>query len=244
MGCASDASSASVRHDVRVARRSGWYAALALALAAAFSGCSDASPDSRPTGVDELVIPTPSPDPDDFVTAIDNPWLPLAVGAAWTYRASGPAAGVVSVSVQPGRKTVDGVRVTVVRRSGPAGEEVDYYAQDRRGNVWWFGREGEWQAGLDGAEAGLAMPAGPRYGDGWRSAYADGVVDDRASVVTLDEAVTVPAGRFSDLVGIESSSPLEPGVVTRSFYARGTGLVEEVSIEGPVASLQLVSAPG
>ena len=30
-------------------------------------------------------IPTPTPDPADFVDAIDNPWLPLAPGTTWRY---------------------------------------------------------------------------------------------------------------------------------------------------------------
>jgi hypothetical protein len=66
------------------------------------------------------------------------------------------------------------------------------------------------------------------------------VVDVRATVVTLDQSVTVPAGRFADLVGIETRSPLTPGAVTRSYYARGTGLVEEV---GPSSVVQLESGP-
>jgi hypothetical protein len=253
MGGPADASSANVRHDVRVRRAVGWYVALLLAVATSLSGCSDASPDSAPTGVDELVIPTPSPDPGDFVTTIDNPWLPLAPGATWSYDPDA-ADQMRTATVLPGHKRVAGVETTVVetlfiptRDGQPFGTPArtrDYYAQDRGGNVWWFGREGEWQAGEDGAEAGLAMPAHPRYGDGWRTAYAEGVVDDRASVVTLDQAVTVPAGHFSDMVGIETRSPLAPGVVTRAFYARGTGLVEEVAVEGPASLIELRSGPG
>jgi hypothetical protein len=206
-------------------------------------GCGDASPESPPSGVDELVVPTPSPDPADFVADVDNPWLPLAQGAAWTYQATGVTQGTVTVTVGEETETVAGVATTVVTRRSPSGDQVDYYAQDTRGNVWWFGRQGEWRTGEDGAQAGLAMPADPRLGDGWRAAYAEGVVDVRAEVVTLDQAVSVPAGRFSDLVGIDASSPLTPGVATRSFYARGTGLVEEMSTEGPTSLLQLESGP-
>jgi hypothetical protein len=243
-----------VRHDVRVARVFGRCLALVLVVAWSLSSCSDASPDTAPTGVDELVIPTPSPDPSDFVERIDNPWLPLARGHRWSYTMRiGDQQYARTVLVLPDPEQVAGVATTVVETtkvqaddgvpSGTPAPTRDYFAEDRRGNVWWFGREGEWRAGEDGAQAGLAMPAGPRYGDGWRMAYGEGVVDVRASVVTLDQSATVPAGRFTDLVGIETRSALEPGTVTRSFYARGAGLVEEVSVEGPTSVVQLESGP-
>ena len=87
------------------------------------------------------------------------------------------------------RTTSRAWRPPPVRRTEPTGDQVvDYYAQDRHGNVWWFGREGVWRAGEDGAEAGLAMPATPRVGDGWRAAYDAGVVDVRTTVATRDQA--------------------------------------------------------
>ena len=77
--------------------------------------------------------------------------------------------------------------------------------------MWWFGREGVWLAGEDGAEAGLAMPATPRLGDGWRAAYDADVVDVRMTVETLDQVADTPAGRYSDVVGLDITNPLEPG---------------------------------
>ena len=122
-------------------------------------------------------------------------------------------------------------------RTEPTGDQViDYYAQDRRGNVWWFGREGVWLAGEDGAEAGLAMPATPRLGDGWRAAYDADVVDVRMTVETLDQVADTPAGRYSDVVGLDITNPLEPGTARRAFYERGVGLVEEISTDGPPTS--------
>ncbi|MEV7430567.1 hypothetical protein AB0N29_13190 [Nocardioides sp. NPDC092400] len=158
-------------------RTTGGLAAVVL-TAALLAGCGTASPVSPPTGVDELVVPTPSPEPDDFVDGIDNPWFSEA----------GEPAGTAEVA---------GVTVTVL------GE--DYYAQDRRGNVWWFGTEGEWAAGVDGAEAGLAMPAEPRYGDSWRTAYVPGEVEDVAAVTEMDD----------DTLVLETTSALDPGRTER-----------------------------
>ena len=57
------------------------------------AGCGVGEPRSiDPPGVDELEIPTPSPDPADFVRAIDNPWLPLRAGQHLALRRSSRAA--------------------------------------------------------------------------------------------------------------------------------------------------------
>ena len=242
----SDASSGRVRHDGRVARRAGWYVAPVLAgvlSALLAAGCGVAVPDSPPTGVDQLVIPTPSPDPRDFVPHVDNPWLALAPGTSRSYEVTGATTGRLTLTVRDDPVTVAGVVTTAVARTDPGGATtVDYFAQDRDGNVWWFGREGVWQAGEQDAEAGLAMPATPRRGDGWRAAYAPGVVDVRVSVATTDQTATTPAGRYDGLLGLDSDDPLTPGAATRSLYARGVGLVEEVSIDGPVVLVRLETA--
>jgi hypothetical protein len=117
------------------------------AIVALAAGCGSYSDQTPTAGVDELVIPTPSPDPDDFVPTIDNPWLPFAPGARWTYDGSGEE---VTVSADAG-PTISGVATTVVTTDGldPV-SLIDYYAQDTAGNVWWFGREGEWEAGAAG----------------------------------------------------------------------------------------------
>ena len=94
--------------------------------------------------------------------------------------------------------------------------------------MWWFGRDGVWQAGEGGAEAGIAMLATPRIGDGYRTAYAPGVVEDVATV--LD--VTGP-------VKTEVRSDLEPGVTHERSYERGTGLVEDDIVSGGYRTVRL-----
>jgi hypothetical protein len=236
-----------VRHDGRVRRRRSGGVAATLLVAALASGCGTASEPSPPTGVDQLVIPTPSVDPQDFVEGIDNPWLPLAPGATWSYRVSGTPGGVddeaLTVTVRDQPETVAGVAATVVDTRGPAGDRTDFYAQDRGGNVWWLGRDGVWRAGDDGAEAGLAMPRHPRIGDGWRTAFLAGVVEDHTEVTATDAAFTTPAGSFTGAVQLETASPLEPDRSTQDSYARGVGLVRTVATDGPAYLAVLVSGP-
>lgn len=197
-----------------------------VVLPLALTGCGSASVSSPPSGVDELVIPTPTPDPDDFVGTVDNPWLPLSPGRTWTYDVVDvKGAHSLSVEVEDGPE-IDGVATTAQVRTEDAETTTDWFAQDADGNVWWFGREGEWQAGTGGAEAGLAMPATPRVGDGFRTAYQPGVVEDVVTVMGLDGSATVPAGSYDDLLVTEQTSVLEPTVVERS-WARDIGLVEQ-----------------
>ncbi len=192
----------------------------ALALVLAATGCGSASDPSPPAGVDELVIPTPTPDATDFVDVVDNPWLALTSEPAPTY--TNGDGQPVERRVAPGPR-VAGVPTTAVT----LGAETDYYAQDRGGNVWWFGRAGEWQAGVGGAEAGLLMAATPRVGDGYRRAGVPGV-ELRAEVVDVDV----------DEVVLEL---VTDDVVERASYQRGVGLVL-VETEDGLAELELDEA--
>jgi hypothetical protein len=222
-------------------RRRAALAGLTVLLA---TGCGSASEQSPPSGVDGLVIPTPSIDADDFVTGIDNPWLPLQVGASWEYDVSGDPPGTRTVTTHEG-PDIEGVATTAVLASttsrGRTTEVTDFYAQDEAGNVWWFGRLGEWQAGEDGAHAGLVMAATPRVGDGYREAYDAGVVDRRSEVRGLDGSSGVPDGGNDDLLVIETTSP-QTGVVEQASYAEGVGLVSLETVEGePEIQLGLVA---
>jgi hypothetical protein len=212
------------------------------------SGCGSASEPSPPTGIDELVIPTPSLDPADFVDRIDNRWLPLAAGTEWMYRRTTDGdGGLITVTVLDETREVQGVTATVVLESiaDERGRTIDdttaWFAQDDDGNVWRLGEEGSWEAGVDGAEAGLAMPARPRVGDGFRQEYAEGVAEDRSEVLSLDRSASVPWNDLTGLLETEDSSPLEPGVVKRTLYARDVGLVRQQTVSGGDELVELLS---
>jgi hypothetical protein len=233
---------------------------VAILVAASLSACGAEPPSIDPTGVDELTIPTPTPDPADFVDEITNPYLPLTPGSTWTYSATGEdGAETITVTVLDETRLIQGVEATVVHdvvtdESGGVLEDTyDWFAQDAAGNVWYLGEdtteydgkevstEGSWEAGKDGAEAGLAMPAEPRVGDGYRQEYYPGVAEDRAEVLDLDTSLTLAYDVFDDLVKTEESSPLEPEVVEHKFYAEGTGLVLERTVAGGDEVVELVS---
>lgn len=236
---------------------------LALGTAAvavtALGGCAGGPPTIAPSGVDGLAVPTPSPRPGDFVATVDNPWFPLEPGTVWTYRSTGfEGSQTDTVTVTDRTRVVQGVTTTVVHDVVTADDgtllEVtyDWYAQDTDGNVWYFGEqttsydtgkrstEGSWEAGIDGAEAGLMMAANPRVGDGYRQEFRAGVAEDRATVLSLSERRSVAAGTFDGLLQTKEATALEPGLIERKYYAPGLGVVYEETISGGDEQVQLV----
>ena len=204
-------------------RRPRTAAALATCLALGLSGCAGVGqpqPYDSP-GINGLVIPTPTPSPDDFVTGVDNPWLALEPGASWRYdvREDGRTLGTIDAEVLDATTEIAGLEATALRvvtdLDGPTREETRFYAQDEAGNVWLVGVDSatglSWRAGVDAAEAGLAMPADPRLGDGWV----------RFSVPNLLQASTRVEDQSPTLVQTRD----EAGTTTRSVYERGVGLV-------------------
>jgi hypothetical protein len=225
--------------------------ALAAALPILVAGCGSAPQKSPPTGVDGLEIPTPSPDPDDFVQGIDNPYLPLRPGTRWVYESSGPDPETITVTVTEDTRVVQGVTTTVVHdvvrdAEGRLVEDTyDWFGQDAAGNVWYFGEDtteyddrgppdhsGSWEAGVDGARAGVAMLAEPRVGDGYQQESYPGEAEDVGEVLSLDEAVNVPFGSYSGVLQTEDTTPLEPGLVEQKYYAPGVGLLLEETVGG------------
>ncbi|GIG18092.1 hypothetical protein Cme02nite_64240 [Catellatospora methionotrophica] len=219
-----------------------------LALALTLTASLLAGPAAAPTPA-----PAPSPlpqgdqpvrlDPARFTTRVDNPYLPLAVGGRWSYLATGPDGDVrTEVTVAPG-PDVAGI-ATVAMRSvstdaggGLIGDLTGWYAQDGDGNVWLLGESARdyaagtltgvdgWQAGAEGAQAGVAMAARPVAGQSWRIAYSRGRAEDTARVLSVGEQVSVAAGAYRDVIAIEQTSPLERGVRLRRLYAPQVGLV-------------------
>jgi hypothetical protein len=215
----------------RAVRRPLAAGALAAGLVLGLVGCAgigQPAPYDSP-GINGLVIPTPTPSPADFVERVDNPWLPLEAGARWTYDVTGDGStsGTIVVDVLDGTVAVAGLDATAVQTTVDLGDgttsvRTDLYAQDAAGNVWLVGRDADgtgWRAGEDGAEAGLAMPADPRLGDGWQAYAVPGLprastrIEDQSDglVQTLDEADTTTRRVYEKGVGLAGFEDLDAG---------------------------------
>lgn len=229
--------------------RAAVAATVVVALAGS-AGCGAGGPRKvGPSGIDGLVIPTPTPDPADFVREVDNPLFPLAPGSVWRYesRVAGEVDETIEVTVTDRAREVAGVEATVVHdvvtdADGRVVEDTfDWFAQDTAGNVWYLGEdttsyerrkpstEGSWEAGVDGAQAGLIMPATPRLGDGFQQELYTGHAEDQARVLDTSAARATGYGSWDDLLQTEDTTPLEPRQVEQKFYAPGIGLVLEES---------------
>jgi hypothetical protein len=242
-------------------RRAGTARVATLVLAAALLAACGATPVAQPpTGIDGLTIPTPSPTPADFVSNVDNPWFPLVPGTRWTYSRYTPSGSdTLTATVLTRHHRVAGVDTTAVRwevrlRSGRTPTlSVRWYAQDTAGNVWWFGQRvirqsprvdllatRSWAAGRHGAEAGLAMSAAPRVGDGYVNGFEPGVVESHSTVLSVDATVALPTRDYRGTVSTRDLSPLQPVREVRSFYARDIGMVAQQTTEALSTDLSLV----
>lgn len=191
-----------------------------------------------------------------------NPYYPLRPGTVSRYRGTDDGERLhEDVTVTREKKTIQGVATTVVRdvllrADGSLAEKTDdWYATDDAGNVWYFGeqtatydehghldsREGSWQAGVDGAVAGMIMPAAPKPADAYRQEFLRGHAEDQAWVVQRDDSSTVPYGRLGHVVRTFEWSRLEPGVLSEKLYAPGLGIVAERDLSGGTESFELVA---
>jgi hypothetical protein len=192
-------------------------------------------------------------DPADFTTQIDNPYWPMKPGSRWIYRETTPGGTKNRVVVTVTSKTkriANGILARVIHDvvsedGKPVEVTNDWYAQDCAGNIWYLGektaeyengkvvsRAGSWEAGVDGAQPGIALPADPQVGMTYRQEYLAGEAEDRGAIFSLDEQVGVPAGHFTDVVMTKDTTTLEPRVLEFKFYARGVGPVLEISVSG------------
>jgi|GEM_PF-1107625 len=198
-------------------------------------------------------------DPDNFVDVIDNPYMPMPVGTTYIFEGTsedGPERNEVVVTDQ--KKMIMGVRCTVVSDQvwvdGDLEERTfDWYAQDKDGNVWYFGedsqsiedgkvvdREGSWEAGVDGALPGIVMKAAPKVGDAYRQEYYAGEAEDLAFVVSINETLDIGYGQFTDVIKTKEWTPLEPGVAENKYYAAGVGVILEKMVEGGIDTMELI----
>ena len=224
----------------------------AAAVAAAFA----AAPPGLPQGGEAVSL-----DPDDFTTRIDNPYWPMRPGTRWVYRETAPDGTRQKVVVKVTHRTrliANGVTARVVRDTvterGVLVEDTrDWYAQDSTGTIWYLGErtkeyedgklvgtEGSFEAGLDGAQPGVVMPAHPEPGMTYRQEHYAGHAEDRAAIVSLTEQAEVPAGHFKDVLLTRETNPLEPRALEYKLFARGVGPVLALEVSGGDGREELV----
>jgi hypothetical protein len=240
-------------------RRIGAAATLAVTAAVAAGGSTEVA--SAGQGA-------PAPKAAHFAHAsnrVTNAWFPLARGSTYVYdgQKDGKQARDV-MTVTRKTKTISGIRAAVVAdrlylNGSLAERTTDWYAQDKRGTVWYLGEktaeldsngkvtstEGSFLDGRDGAKGGIFMPAHPAVGQSGQQESFKGEAEDRFRILSLATTITTPAVSSQNAMLTEETTPLEPGVVDHKYYVQGIGTVKEQQVAGAPAGLgeetQLVS---
>jgi hypothetical protein len=224
----------------------------ALALAGPASGAAGPLPQgSEPVSLN----------PAEFTTKITNPYFPLVPGTRMIYRETDTEGTVqrVITHVTKRRKLIaNGITARVVHdvvkeHGEPVEKTFDWYAQDKAGNVWYLGEDtaeyengevvsthGSFEAGVDGAQPGVIMPASPQVGMTYRQEFYAGEAEDEAKVLALNEQAEVPFGHFGNVLMTNDLNPLEPRLNEYKFYAPGVGFVLELTASGATDRVDLI----
>ena len=123
--------------------------------------------------------------------------------------------------------------------------------------VWYFGEDakeiehghvvstaGSWQAGVDGARAGIIMWAQPKVGSIYYQEYYEGEAEDIGEVLSLNETITVPFGRFEGCLKTEETTRLEPDVLEHKYYCPGLGHALTLDMEDGDTRYELIAVEG
>jgi hypothetical protein len=206
---------------------------------------------------------SPSIDPANFVSTIDNRYFPLKPGTTFLYKGvheNGKTPQTDKEIVTGKTKQILGVKCIVVRdivseHGKPIEKTFDWYAQDKDGNVWYMGEDtrevqhgrfvkmsDSWEGGVNGAEPGIIMPGNPQPGDEYRQEYYPGHALDQARVLGSGGPIKVTYGSYKHtLLTVETSPRIDPGVAERKYYVAGLGDIKEQTVSGNHEQIQLVS---
>ena len=192
-------------------------------------------------------------EPGELTSTGRNPYFILEPGYRLTLE---HAEERLVITVLTDTKVVDGVETRVVEeRETKKGVLVEvsrnYYAISKRTNsVYYFGEDtdiykdgqvvnhkGSWLAGVNGARFGLMIPGTPLVGGRYYEEIAPGAAMDRGQIVSVNDTLTAPVGKYQRVLRVEETSPLERLEREYKRYAPGVGLIQD-------ESLRLVSSGG
>ena len=222
---------------------------ICCAVLAAAIGVADAHPAfNRP-------VPGHVANPALFVnpSQITNPYLPMPPGTTFIYDGhKGKRAEHDVIKVSTHTKTIIGIDCTIEVDTVYLNDVIveltdDYFAQDKFGNVWYFGEfatqykngspkshAGSWQAGVNGAQPGVIMENIPHVGDRYNQENAAPIAEDKAEVLSVSASVQTPYGTYiGNVLETREFSPLDPpGSGEHKWYEPGVGWMKSQDIHG------------
>jgi hypothetical protein len=199
----------------------------------------------------------PNFDPAAFARGarIDNPYFILKPGTIQSYSGTVTDEDTGETHTEQNdffatfeTANIAGLKVFVVRDTAyDAGvlveDTIDWFAQDKLGNVWYLGEkvnnyrydedgnfvetdhDGAWQAGVNNAKPGWIMQSHSKVGDSYFQEFSPGIAVDEALVSARNLTITVGDETYTKVLKIKETSELDPGIVGFKYYAPGVGLV-------------------
>ena len=151
----------------------------------------------------------------------------------------------LTITVLNETRVIDGVTTRIIEERETAGGKPketsrNFFAIDKTNtDVYYLGEEvdvfdadgkvthpGAWKSGEHGATYGLMIPGAPKMGDKFYQELAPGQAMDRFEIVSMEETLETPAGKFEHVVHVKETTPLEPDV-GHKWYAKGVGLIKD-----------------
>ena len=185
--------------------------------------------------------------PQNFTSTARNDYLVLEPGFQLVYVTKDGDKGPRLVStVLPETETIAGAETRIIESVEMSGETPrrvtrQYVAIDKAtGDAYCFGRavdrydgwrdaghSGSWRAGENAARYAMIVPAKPTVGQKFYQTLAGRVATDRLEVVSVGEALKVPAMRFEQCLKAVESKPTSAKPSNEKFFAPGVGLISD-----------------
>ena len=207
-------------------------------------------PDATETSVEPQL---PDFDPANFEnssTTINNEWMPMQPGTTWVYEGTAVddegnnVDRRIAFTVTDLTKEIQGVHTVVgwiedLTDGVLTEKEIAFYAQDKSGNVWYFGEHPEdyengefveaptWIAGFQDAKPGIVMMAKPEAGgtsvyQGWGPEVG---WSDYGQVEQMGQETCVPVDCYQDVLVNAEANLDEQGAFQLKYFAPNVGEV-------------------
>jgi hypothetical protein len=181
---------------------------------------------------------------------VDNQMFPLVPGTEFTYHGTIAEGGEtkehsVVFTVTDLVKTIGNVRTVVAwdrdfREGDLQEQELAFFAQDDKGNVWNFGEYPEeydngkfsgapstWIRGVAGAYGGIHMLNQPETGAEYKEGLIPAIQFDDVSLISgTGQTNCVPGRCYHQVLVVDETSPNDPASGHQiKYYAPGAGLI-------------------
>lgn len=195
---------------------------------------------------------------ENFVSGVNNPYFTLTPGRKFYYDGASPEGIKIhkEILATDHKREIAGVETLATwtrewHDNSLVSDSKNWYAQDKEGNVWWFGenkqdifggtiksKSSEWLAGVNNAKAGIIVPGAPKSGDPIAVAF-NGIDQEKAEVLAVGESVQVPRGQLKDCLKIGDYSAGDSPSDTQQYYCKETGNLSVELIPDTFGKLEL-----